>query len=171
MRQNYTSAATSVNKNRLPKVYSKVSFPAESVVLDFGCGKYIDHIREALNSCEYLPYDPYNQPQPVNVDTVKKLDSAFRNKKNVIVICSNVLNVIDGDEEVRYICENIASIVRRSGGIAYITVYEGDRTEEGKQTGPDQYQRNEKLTSYLRFMPYTVHAYTKRNMIIIEPIK
>ena len=171
MRQNYTSAATSINKTRLPAVYGKVSIPAGNIVLDYGCGRYTDRIKAAIPGSEYLPYDPYNQPQNVNAATVKRLDAAVMNRQPVTVICSNVLNVIDGDEEVRSICRNISDIVRRTDGRAYITVYEGDRTESGRQTGPDQYQRNEKLASYLRFIPYDVHAHTNRNMIIIEPMK
>lgn len=168
MKQNYTSAATSINKNKLPAIYSRVSIPAGSIVLDYGCGRYTDHIRKHLSGSEYLPYDPFNQPQAVNHDSVMKINTARIIGEPVTVICSNVLNVIDGESEIRDILRNIAAIIRATGGKAYITVYEGDRTGNGKQTGPDQYQRNECLSKYLKFVPDMVKARISRNMIILE---
>ena len=168
MRQNYTSAATSINRDRLPAVYGRITIDPDAHVLDYGCGRYTDHIRAALPTADYMPYDPYNQPSAVNLATTRRINYLCGIHEPVTVICSNVLNVIDGDVEVRDICGNIAAIVRTTGGNAYITVYEGDRSGNGRQTGPDQYQRNERLSEYLRFIPDSVRAYTYRNMIVLE---
>lgn len=134
MAQNYTSAATSINKTRLPAVYGKVAIPAGSTVLDYGCGRYTDHIRAALpETCQYIPYDPYNLPESKLPESVVD-----------VAICSNVLNVIDDDETVN----EILSTLSKCAKAAYITVYTGDNSGVGRATGIDQYQRNEPLSAY-----------------------
>lgn len=170
MKQNYTSAATSINRTRLPAVYGKVDLSQFACVLDYGCGRYTDHIRVAMpEGVNYLPYDPYNQPANVNRESVAALDRAKRDRAPVAVVCSNVLNVIDGEAEIRDILRNIAAVIRTDNrSRAYITVYEGDRTGNGRPTGPDQYQRNERLPDYLRFIPDGIRATIRRNVIILE---
>ena len=167
MSQTYTSAATSVNRSRLPAVYSRAPITKGDVVLDYGCGRYVDHIRKAVTSAGsvYLAYDKYNQSPETNstsMDVVKRLTAIGT---PVTVVCSNVLNVIDNETEIAYIAARILGIVRRTGGKAYITVYEGDRSGTGRQTGPDQYQRNSPLRDYLRFFAgATVH----NGMIVVS---
>ena len=168
MSQLYTSARTSINSGRLPAVYSKARFDSH-FVLDYGCGKYTDHIREHLRrqGCILLPYDPYNQPQEVNEHTIKAIWQAIDLRYPLDVVCSNVLNVINDDTTVRFIAETIENIVEKTDGTAYITVYEGDRSGHGRQTGTDQYQRNEPLRNYLRFFR---NGIIKNGMIVIRPV-
>jgi len=168
MAQTYTSSATSVNRSKLPAVYRRASFtPSSPFVMDYGCGKYTDHIREYLKGYGKMlyPYDPYNQPDVVNRHTLEFLDWASDNHCEVDVVCSNVLNVIDSEHELEIIARNIRNIVRITGGKAFITVYEGDRSGIGRQTGKDQYQRNEKLRSYLRLFP---NGKIEHGMIVIR---
>ena len=75
-----------------------------------------------------------------------------------IVICSNVICVIDDDITVQNI---INQAIRTSQGqfrsfnenaplpTYFFKIYEGDRSGIGKQTGKDQYQRNMKVKDYL----------------------
>lgn len=162
MKQQFSSAATSINSNRLPAVYSKLPV-IPRVILDYGCGRYTDHIRAALpEETIYLPYDVYNQPQRVNLQTVKLLEDFHSARFPVSVVCSNVLNVIMEDAIIDGIAANIRDIIR-DGGTAYITVYEGDRTGQGRQTGPDQWQRNQRVREYIRFFP---GAEIRRGVII-----
>ena len=163
MKQTFTSSATSINKAKLPAVYSKAPLSAP-VVIDYGCGKYTNHIREAIPDKVYLPYDPYNQPEKVNKMTMR---IAKRTLCPIDVVCSNVLNVIDSDEVVQSIVNEIETIVFKNHGTAYFTVYEGDRSGIGRQTGPDQYQRNEPLRKYLRFFRL---ADIRNGMIIVRGI-
>lgn len=179
MAQTYTSKATSINRDKLPVVYRKVSFRGRTV-LDYGCGKYIEHIVKHLQGeccASYLPYDPYNQPDKVNRNTVQFLDEAIHyprgawNFRPVIdVVCSNVFNVIDDDNVIRDIVSRIEEVVTISNGTAFITVYEGDRSGVGRRTGKDQYQRNEPLKSYLRFFEEckAVSARTYKGMIVVR---
>ena len=166
MAQKFTSSATSINSTRLPAVYSKAPLP-HKLVMDYGCGKHIDHIREHIQSLRktYLPYDPYNQDDDRNATTATLVCNAMYLHYPVDVVCSNVLNVIDDDDTVRKIARHLVEITTMSGGIGYVTVYEGDRSGTGRQTGPDQFQRNEPLRSYLRFFPET--AKIRNGMIII----
>lgn len=164
MAQGYTSKATSINRNKLPAVYRKVQLSAP-YVLDYGCGKYTDHIRSALPLHTFLPYDPYNQPMEVNTDSMLMVDIAIGKRYPVDVVCSNVLNVIDDDDTIREIVRQVESIVNRSGGNAYFTVYEGNRSGIGKASGWDQYQRNEPTRNYLRFFR---NAIIKNGVIIIR---
>ena len=164
MAQNYTSKATSINSGRLPAVYGKAKLSAHSV-LDYGCGKYTEHIRSALAGKQYLPYDPYNQPDPVNNTSMFIVRCAMNTGIPVDVVCSNVLNVIDDDRTVQKIAHHIEEIATASGGTGYVTVYEGNRSGTGRQTGPDQYQRNEPLRNYLR---YFRNATIRNGMIIVK---
>lgn len=151
MKQTYTSANTSINSNKLPKIFGMVSIPAGSVVLDYGSGRYTDHIRDALPGTVYLPYDPYNQPQNVNRASFRRYLSAVKNGEPVTVVCSNVLNVIDDDETVQSIATSLLFAAANRNVTVYVTIYDGDRSGIGRRTGPDQYQRNEPLSAYMRF--------------------
>lgn len=164
MAQRFTSAGTSINARRLPAVYKRIPIRAGEILFDLGCGKYTNHIRAALPGIKYLPYDPYNQSDEVNNDSLAELVHAIRSGIQVNVVCSNVLNVIDDDEELWNTAGWIQEIVRATRGKGYVTVYEGNRSGVGKQTGPDQYQRNEPLRNYIRFFPGAV---IKRGMIVI----
>ena len=166
MGQRYTSAATSINKNKLPAVYNKVTFSAPAV-LDIGCGKYTEHIRARLTAqgIDYLPYDPYNQPDDVNRQSCVYAEHYVKICHPLAVVCSNVLNVIDNDDAVKALARSIQWWVTRSQGTGYVTVYEGDRTGNGRQTGKDSYQRNEPLRAYLK---YFSNARISNGMIIVE---
>lgn len=137
--QTYTSAATSINSVKLPAVYSRVElFPGESV-LDYGCGRYVNHLQNFVNcrGCGWKGYDPFNYP--TEIPGYEHFD---------VVICSNVLNVIDSDFVVDEILSELAWRCRATGR-CYISIYEGDRTGNGRPTKADCYQRNQKTRDYL----------------------
>lgn len=163
MKQTFTSAATSINSTKLPAVFGKLPYKPIAL-LDYGCGKYTGHIRAALPGVAYIPYDKYNQPQEVNRRAEIYTRSLQAAGVAVDVVCSNVLNVIAEDAVIESIAADIRRIIA-GGGTAYITVYEGNRSGAGRQTGPDQWQRNEKLSTYLRFFP---GAEIHNGMIIVK---
>lgn len=164
--QNYTSADTSVNRSKLPAVFTRATL-RHKLVFDYGCGKYTDHIDAYVRSINrvYLPYDPYNQPDDVNQFSVTMVLYAMHTHFPADVICSNVLNVIDDDAEVQKIAHHLEEIVEATRGTAHITVYEGDRSGIGRPTGADQYQRNEPLRNYLRFFR---NAVIRNGVIVVE---
>lgn len=145
MDQKYTSANTSVNKNYMPAVYNKVKFNKGESVLDYGCGKYTDHIKEKMQEvgCEWFGYDKFNQPEDVNEVTEMRMKDGFD-----IGICANVLNVIDSDE----IIENIINEIKDCCKTAIFYIFEGDETGQGGETRKDCYQRNEKVDAYVELM-------------------
>ena len=168
--QSHSSAATSINKTRLPAVYSRFSLEPGTVILDYGCGRYTDHIRRhaaASLCCAYLPYDPYNQPRKTNQRSLIKFAALTEDTDlPAVVVCSNVLNVIDNDDAVQAVADHLVRLATAAGGRALVTVYEGDGSGNGRETGPDQWQRNEKLREYLRFFPAS--ARIVRSTIVIE---
>lgn len=155
--QRYSSAKTSVNKTKLPVIYNKVKFKSGSIVLDYGCGKYTDHIEQKVREqeCIYWPYDPYNPPKKtVNRLPYYKVDYA---------ICSNVLNVIDNVEVIK---EIILTLIKKAEHIA-ISVYEGDGSGVGKVTGLDRYQRNNKISWYAQLIKSMGIDCTVKNKVIM----
>ena len=70
-----TSKNTSINSSKLPAVYNKIDWDALmfqwykehnglnplGIVLDYGCGRYTQHIQDFVNSkgFYYIGYDPY----------------------------------------------------------------------------------------------------------------
>jgi len=161
MKQNYTSANTSVNKDKLPAVYSKVDFLAMATcfgmnVLDYGCGKY-DNGKEFCNEMgiDWFGYDPYNRSDEENKEALTIIPNC--------ILCSNVLNVIDSDEVVQQIVDDITGTELPY----FFTIYDGDKSGKGGQSKEDCYQRNEKVRAYLRFFPET--AVVRKGVITNAP--
>jgi len=145
IKQEYTSANTSINKNRVPALFHQVTFSNGTVNLDYGGGKY-DTATEYLVSqgVTNLIYDPYNRTAEHNqavIDRVIQMGGADT------VTCSNVLNVIKEKEVRLNILQNIRMLLK-ANGILYIKVYTGDGTGIGKVTKAG-YQLNRKTTAYL----------------------
>ena len=144
IKQEFTSAKTSINSKRLPAIYwsklwrDRITVPP--VVLDIGAGRYIAHIKEFVEAYGfvYAPYDPYNLPKAINATALRL--------KPAVVICSNVFNVIK-EKEIHY---NIHTLIRNKNCPFFITVYEGDKSFIGHPTMNNQsYQRNETIDFYL----------------------
>lgn len=155
MAQNFTSAATAVNgkAGKLPAIYKKLNLEGLAI-LDIGCGAYTDHINDYVTDKGGFWYgiDPFNQSAKHNMDVLAVWDvvSGIAENSN-LVISSNVLNVIDSKDALQ---DAVNRIVEKSAGGAYaVTVYEGNGSGVGKQTGIDQWQRNAKLKEYLKYFP------------------
>lgn len=138
-----SSKNTSVNATVLPSVYSLIDWKKlkahisakPPVVLDYGCGRHTEHIEQFLNAqgFSYYGYDPYWLP---NKSLPAKCD---------VVICSNVLNVIDS-----YLVQSqIQQKIRSYQVPFFIKVYEGDRSTIGRKTKDDCYQCNQPTDYYL----------------------
>ena len=146
--QTITSAATSINAGRVPAVFKKVkTWRPGAVNVDLGGGRY-DTAAEYLMH-EYgahnMVIDPYNRT-PEHNNSVTWLLSMRGGADSCTI--SNVLNVIRELEARRDVLRTARELVR-SGTPIYITVYEGDGSGTGRQTGADSWQENRKLRSYL----------------------
>ena len=164
MKQSFTSANTSINKDKLPAIYGKLDKLGihDCSIIDYGCGRYTSHIDMwcSLRNIRYYPYDKFNKPESVNHESIESAKSDYLSGENVIAVCSNVLNVIDSDDVV----QGIVNELKTFSNVAYVTIYEGDKSGIGRQTGKDMYQRNEKLKDYARFAPM---ATFKNGMMIL----
>lgn len=160
-----TSKNTSINSKRLPAIYNRLDWDAlrerwnkitnfehTPIVLDFGCGRYTDHIEHflATKGFIYKGYDPFWKMEKDNNEALCC--------EPYIVICSNVLNVIVNKQTVTDIQKYIRkftfsaylgkNLVKESS-FFYLTIYEGDKSGIGRMTKPDCFQRNETLDNYI----------------------
>ena len=139
--QKYTSKNTSVNHKKVPYIVNHINWKA------FAGGRCLDYGSEKLNpetfyiisgnEVQYLPYDPYW----LNDTTNKKSMNLYP----TIVICSNLLNVIDSDEEVK----RIHDYIRGLKVPYFIRIYSGDKSGIGRETKKDCWQRNQVVEDYL----------------------
>ena len=160
-----TSKNTSVNIKKLPAIYNRLDWDAlrerwakltrfnrTPVVLDFGCGRYTDHIEHflATKGFIYKGYDPFWKSSKENNEALAC--------KPYIVICSNVLNVINNKETVNELQNFVRDFsfpallgqnVVQEPSFYFLTVYEGNKSGIGRMTKPDCFQRNETLDNYI----------------------
>lgn len=143
--QEYDSAATSINSNKLPAIYKLVHFEPGKVYLDFGGGRFdngVYYVRDL--GATLLVYDPYNRSDEHNKEVLRVIRE---NGGADATLNSNVLNVIKEPEARLGVLNNIKKLTK-PGGDVYITVYEG--TGKGNE-GPTKagYQLNRKTADYL----------------------
>lgn len=143
--QEFSSAATSINSNKLPAIYNMVKFRPGDVVVDFGGGKFdnaVNYLKD--KDVTLLVYDPYNRSAEHNKEVLRILKE---HGGADAAVNSNVLNVIKEPEAREAVLKNIKKITRRGAPI-YITVYEGrgDGVEGPTKSG---YQLNRKTGDYM----------------------
>lgn len=154
MTQTYTSANTSINSTKLPAVYSKIDFAkaweeGNQIIADYGCGKF-DNAKEYVQDMgfNWFGYDKFNRSYEENCNFV----DCLTDRAVDIMVCSNVLNVIDSEEEIA----RISRIIRNFSLCYFVTVYAGDKSGNGRATKSDCYQRNESVEEYLKYFPNAV---------------
>lgn len=159
--QTFTSKGTSINRDKLPRVY-RFPFPSGSKVVDYGCGRFVDHLKRSASErgLLWLGFDPFNRTPEQNSAAI----DAMQNRTADYVICSNVLNVIDSDSVVDDVIKTVSDAARVA---AVFTVYEGNGSGIGKQTGPDAYQRNEKRSAYVDRIAAAGYNVTRKGEYII----
>lgn len=143
--QEFDSAATSINSNKLPAIYNMVNFNEGDVVIDFGGGKFdnaVEYIKD--KGATLVVYDPYNRSAEHNEQVLATLEE---NGGADAAVNSNVLNVIKEPEARKAVLQNIKQLTK-PGAPIYITVYEGrgDGVEGPTKSG---YQLNRKTEGYL----------------------
>lgn len=160
MEQTITSASTSINVSKLPKSSKMIPFElyAYGTGLDYGAGKfnnYVEFLKKEYHITLYC-YDKYNRSETEN-----NIASSIENFQ--FVMCNNVLNVIKEDEVI----QDITNTLSKYKCDTYYMVYEGDKEGVGRLSRKDAYQRNQKVKSYLKFIPKGVYREIKivKNMI------
>ena len=188
--QKHSSKNTSVNTVWLPAVYKNIywrrynNLVDQYHVIDIGCGRLetqqmIKELMDGYGIKRFYPWDPYHQCIVNKNETLQVMNNTSIKK---VIICSNVLNVIDNDDALNSLIARICdmSVIQEPDGIyrmnpVFITVYEGDKSGTGCETKKDCWQRNERLRVYLeKFNNYVKQKYnhnanffkTKYGMII-----
>lgn len=161
--QEFDSADTSINSNKLPAVYRMIKIPEGTTGIDFGGGKFdnaVEYIRDL--GATLCVYDPYNRSAEHNREVIKSLRA---NGGADWAINSNVLNVIKEGAARKAVLENISRITK-SGAPIYITVYEG--RGDGKD-GPTKagYQLNRKTADYLEEIQEVFPDAVRKGKLII----
>ena len=163
MTQTYTSANTSINSTKLPTIYNKINWHqailTNETIMDYGCGKF-NNAKDFVEGMgfKWLGYDKFNRSYGENIKFVDYLLGRAAD----IMVCSNVLNVIDNEEEIA----RIARIICNYSNHYFVTVYEGDKSGKGRVTKNDCYQRNESIKEYLKYFP---NAVVYKGVITNEP--
>ena len=142
--QQYTSANTSIaTLNRIYKILPNMGYNENSIILDYGCGKYDKNKDYAIeNNFEWVGYDPYNRSEEENNKTIQLIKEIEPD----IIVCSNVLNVIKEDSAMMNVLNQIYNYAANNTDV-YITIYEGNKSGVGSETSKG-YQRNSKLNKY-----------------------
>lgn len=161
--QTCTSRNTSINSKKLPAIVKAIDWDLYrgQSVLDYGGGKY-DNLKDYLKA-EYditlHVYDKYNRSHEENIEAERCKPS--------LIICSNVLNVIDSNADIY----DITKLLDSYRVTTVYSIYEGDKSGIGCYTKPDCYQRNAKAGEYIKFFIGDVFklktTQIKRNMIFI----
>lgn len=174
--QEFDSAETS--QSQIAATFNKVSFPAGSLIIDYGGGRY-DHAIEYLKKQDVIcaVYDPFNRTKEYNKQTMAVVKEAGGAD---YVTCNNVLNVIKEDEVRLSVLDNINRLVK-PGGTIYFLIYEGNKSGEGRETKrkvktvdsqqveTKSWQNNQKTAWYLdTIQQIWPQAKKKGNMIVVE---
>lgn len=155
MKQKYTSKRTSVNVTRVPVLFNKVDWNAHAcrrndwINFDYGCGKSFGIVNTFLKrkGIKNISYDPYNLSHETNIHALRAVDGLHGVDS---VTCSNVLNVVMEDSIRTEIIGHIKSLLV-DYGVAYFTVYEGNKTGVIKiDVKRDSVQLNRKAKTYVQ---------------------
>lgn len=155
--QSVSSATTCLNqinpilKNLLPQWGGRT-------VLDIGGGKFNTnkHYAEKFGVKLYV-YDKFNRTEAENQEALACCPD--------IILCSNVLNVIDEGQALRDVIALCASYRIP----CYFSIYEGNQSGIGRSSKKNCWQRNWKTKEYLPILKKFFHHLTlKGNLIICE---
>jgi hypothetical protein len=142
--QEFSSAKTSTNI--INRIYKNTEFTPNSLVLDYGGGKYDSSIEYlAKKDVTVLVYDPYNQTSEHNK---RVLNIVEENNGADYVVCSNVLNVIKECSIIENILEDLDKYCKK-GGIIRICACVLDGSNKAKPNKKnDTFQKNKKTKYY-----------------------
>jgi len=145
----YASAHTSVNKNRLPALFTLAAghglFKDGMRVLDYGCGRWPENVREYLATFgidDVVSYDPNWFPIPLG------FHSGQENEGYDLICLSNVLNVIQKRSDRLGVLQVIWEALK-PGGRILVTVYEADGSGTSGPSKEGCWQERRKLSSYV----------------------
>ena len=127
-------------------------------VLDIGGGKFNTHQLYAEKfGVKLYVYDKFNRTEAENREAL-----ACRPH---VILCSNVLNVIDEGQALR----DVIALCAAYQVPCYFLIHEGNQSGIGKTSKKDCWQRNWKTKEYLPILrKFFRHVMVKRHLIICE---
>lgn len=133
---------TAVNTTKVPSILRELSFSGK-LVFDYGCGRCSDLVKKHAydnGAVEYRRYDKYwNIGRKPSIAEYRIYD---------LVICANVLNVIENPIERYEVLKDLSSLISGAkGATVAIQIYEGDKSGIGRETSKG-YQLNRKRADY-----------------------
>lgn len=161
IQQSYGSANTSLRQ--VASAFKKIDWQEGTTNLDLGGGKY-DEATFYLQTkgVENLVFDPFNRDAESN----KAIAERVKDGGVDTVTCNNVLNVIDSESARDNVILQAAKALRPNG-VAYFSVYEGNKSGEGRRTGKDQWQNNRPTKDYLEEVGKHFSDVSVKNNVII----
>ncbi len=168
MAQKRTSKDTSVNiLNTIYRIFVEEKGYTGLSILDYGCGKYDTNKNYAIeHGFKWIGCDKYNKSQKHN----DKVMQYVKANPVDIIVCNNVLNVID-DDEAMLECINTVLELKAPHTDVYFTIYLGDRSGIGKETTKG-WQRNQRTKYYVDIIKTLVNnnqqVKSKNNIIKIS---
>jgi len=159
-----TSKNTSINKNKVPILFSKVDkyfgWKPGSMNLDIGGGAY-DSATKFLKKKKVTNfiYDPFNRSDEHNLAVRQFIGHA----KAESVTLSNVLNVIESTTVMKNLLKFAKKNMEKEG-VCYITCYNSKKKGISKK---DCYQQGEPLSWYLPLVQEVFPAAEIRRGVIV----
>ena len=145
------------NANKLPSLLNTFKeLNNLGVYLNYGAGKHYKKHEQWFGG-NLISYDPYVE----EINTLPQVGTFSA------VLCSNVLNVIESDEELNKTLDYFDELSKKYVTI-FITIYEGDRSGIGKKTKLGTYQRNKKLKDWEELWKRGYKRASKNNNIIFK---
>ncbi len=158
--QSFGSAGTSLRQ--VAAGLKKIAFKSGTSNLDLGGGRFNEGTEYlAEKGVKSIVFDPFNR----NAEENSAALDAVKNGGFDTVTCNNVLNVIK-EPEVRSNVVLQAAKALKPDGTAYFTMYEGDKSGNGRQTKSDSWQNNRETADYIKEIQEHFGEVTLRNRVI-----
>lgn len=160
MEKKVTSRCTSINK-RVPAIAKLIERNVDMKMVedlgiyDLGCGKYPEYFSDWCTK-RNIPYVGEDKHQ---FDGVYNGRLAYAMDCHPVAISSNVLNVLPERQRIEYMDELLSVGTYGKPSWVFITVYEGNRTGDGKYR-KDSFQANLRTVDMLLWLECTYPKYT-----------
>ena len=169
LKQEITSAVTSINATKLPALFKKVKWLPGTRNADIGAGRFTN-VSDFLSKAgvDNFRFDPFNMQMEENLETIKHIHGGQCHTATV----TNTLNVIQCPI-ARATIILLAHDALRAGGTLFVQIHEGDKSglgrisQKAKDGRPLAWQENRRTRDYLREIdPLFNMIAVKENIII-----
>jgi hypothetical protein len=160
--QEYTSAETSINRDKTPATFGRVKWERGTVNADIGGGRF-DNATDFLarRGVKNYIFDPFNRSRQHNDRVANTIADGGADTATV----NNVLNVIKEPGNRHKVIAQAADAIKLDGE-AYFLIYEGNRSGKGGPTKAG-YQNNLSAKSYVKEISRYFGNVTQRGNLLV----